>query len=146
MVHAIAGMLVNRPDLAMKDLSSPTVGSNYDSQLWKAQAYARQERWADAREKFKNVEFAIASLPLDLQRIVTADAMRAALEVKDYAGAAKRRAELDVIGVPAEKQPEVAVLRGRLAEALGHDRDALDEYKLATASDDRRSAAEAKLL
>ena len=54
--------------------------------------------------------------------------------------------ELDVIGVPAEMQPAVAVLRGRLAEALGHDRDALDEYKFAVASDDRMAAAEAKLL
>ena len=54
-------------------------------------AYARQGKWAEAREKFKNVEFAIASLPLELQRIVTMDAMRASLEVKDYAGAAKRR-------------------------------------------------------
>ena len=70
--------------------------------MWKALAFARQGKWADAREKFKNVEFAIASLPLELQRIVTMDAMRASLEVKDYAGAAKRRAELDVIGVPAE--------------------------------------------
>jgi tetratricopeptide (TPR) repeat protein len=145
-VHAIACMLVNRPDLAMKDLANPIIGSNYDSQLWKALAYARQEKWADAREKFKNVEFAIASLPLDLQRIVTADAMRASLEVKDYAGAAKRRAELDVIGVPAAEKPAIAVLRGRLAEALGNEKDALDEYAFAVASDDRQAAAEAKQL
>ena len=45
----------------------------------------------------------------NLQRIVTMDAMRAALEVKDYAGAAKRARELDVIGVPAEIAP---ALRG----------------------------------
>ena len=146
MIHAVASILIDRPGLGMKDLANPVIGSNYDSQMWQALALARQQKWADAREKFKNVEFAIASLPLDLQRIVTADAMRAALEVKDYAGAAKRRAELDVIGVPAEKQPEVAVLRGRLAEALGHDRDALDEYKLAVTSDDRKAASEAKLL
>jgi tetratricopeptide (TPR) repeat protein len=146
MIHAVASILIYRPGQGLKDLANPVIGSNYDSQMWQALALARQQKWADAREKFKNVEFAIASLPLDLQRIVTADAMRAALEVKDYAGAAKRRAELDVIGVPAEMQPEVAVLRGRLAEALGHDRDALDEYKAAVASDDRRAAAEAKLL
>jgi hypothetical protein len=146
MVHAIACMLVNRPDLAMKDLAGSNIGSNYDSQLWKALAYARQEKWVDAREKFKNVEFAIASLPLDLQRIVTADAMRASLEVKDYAGAAKRRAELDVIGVPAEQKPAIAVLRGRLAEALGNEKDALDEYAFAVASPDRQAAAEAKQL
>jgi tetratricopeptide (TPR) repeat protein len=144
MVHAVASILCDRPDLALKDLASPAIGNNYDSQLWKAMALARQGKWADAREKFKNAEFAIASLPLELQRIVSMDAMRAALEVKDYAGAARRRAELDVIGVPAEIAPEVAVLRGRLAEALGNERDALDDYKSAAESSDRKSAADAR--
>jgi tetratricopeptide (TPR) repeat protein len=144
MVHAIASILCDRPDLALKDLASPAIGNNYDSQLWKALALARQGKWVDAREKFKNAEFSIASLPLELQRIVTMDAMRASLEVKDYAGAAKRRAELDVIGVPTEIAPAVAVLRGRLAEALGNERDALDEYGLAADSSDRKSAAEAR--
>ena len=83
------------------------VGNNYDSQLWKALAFARQGKWAEAREKFKNVEFAITSLPIDLQRIVTMDAMRASLEVKDYSGAAKRRSDLDVIGIPPELKPAV---------------------------------------
>jgi hypothetical protein len=146
MVHAVASILINRPEQGLKDLANPAIGSNYDSQMWQALALERQQKWAEAREKFKNVEFAIASLPLDLQRVVTMDAMRASLEVKDYAGAAKRRAELDVIGVPEEMQAAVSVLRGRVDEALGHDRDALDEYKLAAVSDDRRAAAEAKLL
>ena len=146
MVHAVATILINRPEQGLKDLANPAIGSNYDSQMWQALALERQQKWAEAREKFKNVEFAIASLPLDLQRVVTMDAMRASLEVKDYAGAAKRRAELDVIGVPEEMQAAVSVLRGRVDEALGHDRDALDEYKLAAVSDDRRAAAEAKLL
>ncbi len=67
MVHAIACILIGRPGQGLKDLASPAIGNNYDSQLWKALAYARQGKWADAREKFKNVEFAIASLPLELQ-------------------------------------------------------------------------------
>jgi hypothetical protein len=40
----------------------------------------------------------------------------------------------------------VTVLRGRLAEALGNERDALDDYKRAAESFDRKSAAEAKQL
>ena len=144
MVHAVASILCDRPDLALKDLASPAIGNNYDSQLWKALAFARQGKWAAAREKFKNVEFAIASLPLELQRIVTADAMRAEIEVKDYAGAARRRADFDVIGVPPDFQPTVAVLRGRLAEAFGNERDALDDYRLAADSSDRASAAVAR--
>ncbi|MGY8664613.1 tetratricopeptide repeat protein [Bradyrhizobium sp. UFLA05-109] len=145
-MHAIASILIGRPGQGLKDLSNPVIGNSHDSQLWKALAYARQGKWADAREKFKNVEFAIASLPLDVQRIVTMDAMRASLEVKDYAGASKRRSELEVVGVPPDMAPSFAVLRGRLAEALGHDKDALDDYKFAVGSDDRPAAAEAKQL
>lgn len=145
-LHAIASILIGRPAQGLKDLANPVIGNSHDSQLWKALAYARQGKWADAREKFKNVEFAIASLPLDVQRIVTMDAMRAALEVKDYAGASKRRSELEVVGVSPEAAPRFAVLRGRLAEALGHDKDALDDYRFAVASNDRPAAAEAKQL
>ena len=146
MVHAVASILMGRPEQALKDFASPVVGNNYDSQLWKGLAYAGQGKWGEAREKFKNVEFAIASLPLELQRIVTMDAMHASLEVKDYAGAAKRRAELDVIGLPPEMKPAFAVLRGRLAEALAQDKDALDDYTFAVNSSDREAAAEARQL
>jgi hypothetical protein len=72
--------------------------------------------------------------------------MRASLEVKDYAGASRRRSELDVIGVPDEMKPEIAVLRGRLAEALGYDKDALDAYKFAANTSNRLAAAEGRQL
>jgi tetratricopeptide (TPR) repeat protein len=145
-VHSVASALMGRPELALKDLANPAIGSNYDSQLWKALASARQGKWAEAREKFKNVEFAITSLPIELQRIVITEAMRASLEVKDYSGAAKRAADLEVIGVLPEQKPAVAVLRGRLAEALGHEKDALGEYRIAVDSADRAAAAEGKVL
>jgi hypothetical protein len=145
-VHALANILMGRPERGLKDLASPAIGANYDSQLWKAIASARQGKWADAREKFKSAEFAITSLPIDLQRIVIADAMHASIEVKDYPGAAKRASELDVIGTAPEQAAAVGVLRGRLAEGLGHDKDALDEYKRAAASSNRPAATEARLL
>ena len=118
---------MGRPEQALKDLANPVIGTNYDSQLWKALAYARQGKWAEAREKFKNVEFAIASLPIDLQRIVT-DRMRCGPRSRSgiIPAPRKRSSELDVIGIPDEMKPAVAVLRGRLAEALGRDKDALD--------------------
>jgi tetratricopeptide (TPR) repeat protein len=144
-MRSVANSLIGRPEKAVKDLDSPAIGANYDSQLWKALALARQEKWAEAREKFKNAEFSISSLPVDLQRIVLSEAMRAALEVKDYPGASRRSSELDVVGVPPEMKPAIGVLRGWLAESLGHDRDALDQYKIAVRSSDRGAAAEAKL-
>ncbi len=144
-MRSVVNSLIGRPDKALKDLNNPVIGSNYDSQLWKALASARQGKWADAREKFKNAEVAIPPLPTDLQRILLADAMRASLEVKDFPGASKRSSELDVIGVPPDMQPAIALLRGWLAEGLGQDKDALDQYKAAVASPDRAAAAEAKL-
>lgn len=146
MVRSVANILIGRPEQGLKDLANPVIGSNYDLQLWKALAFARQAKWAEAREKFKNVEFAVASLPVDLQRIVLADAMRASLEVKDYAGAARRRSDLDVVGISSELKPGLSVLRGRLAEALGYDKDAQSDYKIAVASSDRAAVAEARLL
>ncbi|HVO01432.1 MAG TPA: hypothetical protein VMT54_04485, partial [Candidatus Cybelea sp.] len=145
MVHAIASILIGQPDRGLKDLASPAIGNNYDSQLWKGLAYARQGKWADAREKLKNVEFAIASLPVELQRLVTLDALRACLEVRDFAGAAKRRSELEVVGVTDEMKPMVSVLYGRLAEALGQEKDALDDYRFAIDSANREAAAEGTL-
>src|SRR4051812_429181 len=146
MVRAVSSILIGRPDRGLKDLANPAIGNGYDSQLWKALAFARQGKWADAREKFKNAEFSIATLPVELQRVVTTEAMRASLEVKDYAGASRRRSELEVVGIPKEMKPSIAVLRGRLAEALGHDKDALDAYRFAANSADRPAAAEGKLL
>src|SRR5260370_29195675 len=72
--------------------------------------------------------------------------MRAWLEVKDYSGAAKRSSDMDVVGIPPDLRPAMSVLRGRLAEALGHDKDAQNLYQSAIESTNRPAAAEATLL
>ncbi len=143
--HSVANILMGHPAQGLKDLANPLVATNYDLQLWRALADARLGKWADAREKFKNAEFAIPSVPNELQGIVLAEAMRASIEVRDYAGAAKRRSDLEAVGPSSELKPAISVLRGRLAEALGHDKDALDEYDMAIRSSDRAAATEAKL-
>jgi hypothetical protein len=146
MGHAMASILMGRPELGLKDLANPGIGANYDSQLWKALALARQGKWTEAREKFKGVESAVASLPVELQRVAVSQAMRAALEAKDFSGAADRGGDLDLLGITPEMQPSVLVMRGRLNEALGREADALNDYREAIASSDRPSASEAKLL
>jgi hypothetical protein len=143
--HAVATTLAGRPEIALADLANPVVAVNADSQLWKALALARQKKWAEAREKYKNVEFSITALPVDLQRIIILDAFRASLEVKDYPGAAVRSNDLDVLGVGPDQSAAVAVLRGRLVEALGRDQEALAAFAAASGSSDRPSAADAKV-
>ncbi len=145
-MHALASTLIGRPGQTLKDLANPVIGNSTNAQLWKALAYARQQKWAAAREAFKNAELAVGTLPLELQRIVLLEAMRASVEVKDYAGAAARSDDLDAVGVTGDIAPAVAVMRGRLAEGLGQEKTALRDYKIAVASQDRMAAAEGKLL
>ena len=144
-MHALACILAGSPEQGLKDLASPAVGAGYDSRLWRAMAHARLGKWAEARELFKGVDFALGALPLELQRIAVIDALRAALEVRDYAGVSTRLNELDIVGVAPEQEGYVALLRGRMAQALGRENDALVDYRRAIASPDRASASEAKL-
>ncbi len=144
-LRAVVNTLAGSPERAMKDLENPAVGNNFDSQLWKAFVNARLGKWVEAREKFKNAEFAIMALPLDLQRLLLIDAMRAALEVKDYSTATARANDLATIGIPPELEAKITLLNGRLAEALGRDKDALANYHAAASSADRPIAAEATL-
>ena len=140
-VHAVASILCGRQDAALKELGNPQLAETTMPSSGRRWPIARQEKWVEAREKFKNREFAITSLPLDLQRILIIDAMRASLEVKDYAGATSRSNDLATIGVTPEQKADVAVLRGRLADALGREKDALGEFQSAASSDDRLASA-----
>ncbi|WQH01839.1 tetratricopeptide repeat protein [Rhodopseudomonas palustris] len=142
--HAAASALMARPEQTLKDVANPAIASTYEAQLWKGVALARQGKWPEAREKLKSVQFAITALPLDMQREVLATAMRASLEVRDYAGAAKISSDFDLVGIPPEMKPQLAVMRGWLDEALGRDPEALRRYKEAMASADRQAASEAK--
>ncbi|WP_445489208.1 tetratricopeptide repeat protein [Rhodopseudomonas sp. RCAM05734] len=144
-VRAVASALMGRPAQTLKDIANPVLGPGYDGEIWKALAFSSQGKWVAAREKFKNAELALSSLPVELQRIAIANALRAALEVKDYAGAAARGSELELVGIPPEMKPTSLVLSARLDEALGRDKDALSKYQQAIASPDRAAAAEAKL-
>ncbi len=108
-------------------------------------ANARLGKWDKARELFKGVDFALGALPLELQRIAIIDALRAALEVRDYSGVSSRLNELELVGVAPDQQGYLALLRGRMAQALGREKDALADYRAAMASPDRASASEAKL-
>lgn len=144
-LRGIANILSGYVAEGLQDFAHPAVGGNFDSHLWKAIAAARQGKWAEAREKFKNVEFSISAMPLELQRVAVTDSLRAALEVHDFASASNRLNEIEVVGSVGAGKAGLAVLRGRLAEALGRDADAIVEYGEAIKSGNRAAEAEGKL-
>jgi tetratricopeptide (TPR) repeat protein len=144
-LRSIANIMLDRNDDALRDLANPLVGNQHDAPLWRALAQAQQGKWADAREGFKNVEVSMGTLPIELQRRALREAVRASIEVRDFAGAANLLDEFETIGVPRELEPAVSVLTGRLAEGLGRAEDALVAYRKAGESPDRPAAAQGKL-
>jgi len=144
-LRAVAEVMMNRPDDALKNLAEPGVGDQHDAPLWRALAYARQGKWAQARDGFKIVEAAVATLPIELQRVALKDEMRSAIEVGDFDGASNDLNDFETIGVPHNMEPVIAVLMGRLAEGMGRTEDALAAYRTAADSWDRPAAAQGLL-
>jgi len=144
-MRAIAEVMMGRPDEGLADLAGPLVGDKHDAQLWRGLAVARQGKWPEAGEMLQNMETVIPTLPVELQRHVLFEAARAAIETRDFAGAADRLNNFDTIGAPKELEPRLAVLRGRLAEGLGRSEDALAAYRMASDSTDRGAAARGRL-
>jgi tetratricopeptide (TPR) repeat protein len=144
-LRAVAEIMMGRPDDGLKDLATPGVGDQHDAPLWRALAYARQGRWAKARETFKTMAAAMATLPVELQRVALKDEMRSAIEIGDFNGASDDLNDFETIGVPHEMEPTIAVLMGRLAEGLGRKEDALAAYRTAADSWDRPAAAQGTL-
>ena len=144
-LKAIASVMLERPDEALKQLSDPQIGNQQDAPIWRAIAYARQAKWPEARTAFKNVEAAMGALPIELQRMAMQEALRAAIEVRDFTGSARMVNEFETIGVPPELEAPLAVLVGRLNEGMGRNEDALTNYRAAAASPDRRAGAQARL-
>ena len=144
-LKAIAKVMLNRPDEAIKALANPQIGNQLDAPLWRAIAYARLGKWADAHVRFKDVDAALGALPLELQRMALRHSLRAAIEVHDFAGASKVLNEIQTIGVPDNETPPVAVLVGRLSEGMGRNEDALTNYRVALTSNDRSAAAAGRL-
>src|SRR5207249_4097279 len=142
-LRAVCNIMMGRADMGLKDLANPFVGNQHDAPLWRALAYAKLGKWAEAREGFRNVESAIGTLPLELQRSVMKEMIRASVEVGDITGATTMLNEFEAIGVPRELEPMIAFLTGRINEGLGRPEDARRSYQAAAESQDRWWAAQA---
>jgi tetratricopeptide (TPR) repeat protein len=144
-LRGVTDLMLSRPEEALHDLTNPRLGNQHDAQLWRAVAYTQQGKWAEAREAFRGLNNMIGGLPLELQRLVLLNAVRSSIGAHDYASGADELNELEQIGVADDLKPTVAVLNGELAEALGRNSDALEDFRSAGESKIRPVAAEGRL-
>jgi tetratricopeptide (TPR) repeat protein len=145
LMRALASIMLGRVPDALKDLSHPVVVGHPDAQIWRGMAMARQGNWADAYDKFRNAEASVAPLPIQLQRMILKEAVRAGIEVKDFAGAARTLHAFETLGIDKDMEGAIAVLAGQVAEGLGRSGDALTDYRLAVASGSGPAAAQGRL-
>ena len=145
MLRAVANIMMGRGTDALKDLSSTPVSKRNDVALWRALAQAKEGKWAEAREGFRSIETATATLPLEMQRFAFQEAVRAAIEVRDFGGAATLLSEFDTLGPTRARDNDLAVLKGRVMEGLGRLSEALALYRAASGSEDRPAAARGML-
>jgi tetratricopeptide (TPR) repeat protein len=142
---AVADVMLDRPEEALKVLAKPQVGNQQDAPVWRAIALARQGKWADAQKIFKTISAAIGALPIELQRMAMKEALRSAIEVRDFNSATRVVNEIETVGVIPDLEPTINVLIGRLYEGLGRKEDALSSYRAAATSGNRRAAAQGRL-
>ena len=83
-MRGVAKIMMDRPEDALKDLNSPMVGNQNDAPMWRAVAFAKQGKWAEAREGLRAAEAVIAALPVELQQEIYTEAIRASVEVRDF--------------------------------------------------------------
>ena len=100
-LRAVTEIMMNRPDDALKDLADPSIGDQHDAPLWRALAYAKQGKWGQARDGFKSADAAVATLPVELQRVALKEEMRSAIEVGDFSTASIQLNDFQTIGVLA---------------------------------------------
>lgn len=127
-LRGVISVMMHRPDDALRDLAHPAMATAPDSAPWRAAALLMDGRTAEAHETFEGAQTAISTLPASLAHVLLSHAASAAIGAGALDRAEGLVAELQEIGVPEGAEQQLALLRGRLAEARGQDRDALASY------------------
>ncbi len=145
LLRAIANIRLGRGADALKDLSHAAVSKRNDIALWRALAQAQQGKWTEARDGLRSLDMATATLPLELQRYAFQEAVRTAVEVRDFGTATSLLSEFETLGTTRERDADLNVLKGRVMEGLGRLAEALTLYRSAAESPDLEAAARGRL-
>jgi tetratricopeptide (TPR) repeat protein len=144
-LRAVANIMLRRGTEALKDLSGPAITAREDAGLWRALAQVQQSKWPEAREGLNALSGAAAALPLELQRYAFQEAVRAAVEVRDFGTAASLLSEFDTLGPSPQSDADLTLLKGRTMEGLGRMAEAMTLYHAAAESPDLPAAARGRL-
>ncbi len=145
LLHALAEIDLARPEDALRDLAKPSLAAVAEAALLRASALVQLTRYAEAREQFGAGAAGLIALPIELQRAVLIDGLRAAIEVSDFAEASRIRNEFETVGVSPDQGAMLAMLSARLAQGIGKSDQATTELANVALIEDGPASAEARL-
>ncbi|MBL8571091.1 MAG: hypothetical protein JNK84_18620 [Phreatobacter sp.] len=143
-LRGVVSIMMHRADDALRDFAHPSMATAPDVGVWRATALSLDGRPREAHEAFEAADTAIATLPGPLARRILVHAVQSALDAGAIEKAVQHLAELQEVGVPSEAEQQFALLRGRVSEARGQDRDALVSYARAANGSDLPVRADAE--
>jgi tetratricopeptide (TPR) repeat protein len=145
MLHGLAELDLGRYDAALRDLSKTSLAGSAEAALLRASTLMHLAQFPEARDQFALGRVGLTGLPIELQRIVLLDGLRAAIEVSDFAEATRIRNDFETIGVSPKQQPMLSLLSARLAHGVGKTDQAASELAQVAQDDNGPAAAEARL-
>lgn len=145
LLHGLAELMMNRPSKAFQDLNNPVLSKSPQAALLRTATLSALTRWSEARDQFNAGRNAVATLPIEVQRIVLVEGMRVMVSASDFGAASDIRAQLDLIGIPPTLKPMVTLLSARLALGLGRADQAAADYAELAAGPESPAMAEARL-
>ena len=145
LLQAIALARANRAAEARRVLATDVVAEDPEAVLWRAALDARAKRWAAALATFRRAKASIDAYPDDIQVTLRIAMARAAIETNDIELARSEAIAAGRLGPEPVQGDEIALLKGRVAEAEGRRDVALDLYRRLAETAERPVAAEATL-
>jgi tetratricopeptide (TPR) repeat protein len=145
LLQGIALARMNRAADARRVLATDVIAEDPEAVLWRAVLDARAKRWAPTLAAFRRSKALIDLYPDDMQATLRTAVARAAVEMKDLGAAEAELTAAGQLGPEGAAFDEVALLKGRVAEASGRADAALDVYRRLAETAERPVAAEAGL-
>ncbi|HEY9009938.1 MAG TPA: hypothetical protein VIN06_02875 [Devosia sp.] len=143
LLKAMADVIAYRPGEALNVLTASTYEDEVDSLMWRAIAKSDAGDYQGARLDAIASEGILQSYPGWVQSRFLLAAIRAAVETKDAAMAARLLGLIEFPKLDDEQVSTYQLMQGRLAELGGATGEALDSYGQVIAADIRPTRAEA---
>jgi len=145
MLRGIANHMLGRDDMALNDLTSPSLSYDPNASLWRVLSHTRMGKYVDARPDLNRARTVISDYAPGTQAQFHLAAAEVSLGVNDIASVDGDLRKVPDNGLNLALHSHRKLLEGKLAQAQGKKEEALSLYEETLKLDYRPVAARAML-